>query len=161
MEATLTKTETLSVGDPAPDFTLHDQDNQPVTLSTFRGKKNVVLVFHPLAFTSICSIQMPGYSKERQTFDGFDAQVLGVSVDSVPVHRAWADHLGGIDYPLLADFWPHGEGARRYGILRPDGLSERATFVIDKQGIVRGIEIHEFGVLPDHDKMMATLRELA
>ena len=161
MEATLTRTETLGVGDTAPDFTLRDQDNNPVTLSSFRGVKNVVLVFHPLAFTSVCAIQMPGYNKDRQTFDGLEAQVLGVSVDSVPVHRAWAEHLGGIDYPLLADFWPHGDLARRYGVLRPDGISERATFVIDKQGIIRSIEIHEFGVLPDHDKTLAVLRSLA
>jgi peroxiredoxin len=160
METTLDRTETLKVGDTAPDFTLRDQDGEPVTLSSFQGRKNVVLVFHPLAFTSICSTQMPGYNKELQTFEGLDAQVLGLSVDSTPAHRAWAEMLGGIDYPMLADFYPHGEVAKNYGILRPEGVSERATFVIDKQGIVRSIEIHDIGALPDHDKLLETLRSL-
>ena len=160
MESTLASTETLKVGDTAPDFNLRDQDGNPVTLSGFRGKKNVVLVFHPLAFTSICSTQMPGYNKELQTFEGLDTQVLGLSVDSSPAHRAWAEMLGGIDYPMLADFYPHGEVSRKYGILRPEGISERATFVIDKQGIVRGIEVHDIGTLPDHQKLLETLRSI-
>lgn len=157
---TMARTATLKVGDQAPDFTLPDQYDAPVTLSSYRGKKNVVLVFHPLAFTSICSVQMPGYSKERQTFDGLEAQVLGISVDSVPAHRAWADQLGGIDYPMLADFFPHGEVSKKYGILRSEGYSERATFVIDKQGILRYIEIHEMGRLPDHDRLLEALKGL-
>lgn len=160
MHATLQKTATLKVGDRAPDFTLADQDNQKVTLSSFRGKKHVVLVFHPLAFTSVCAIQMPGYSKERQTFDGLEAQVLGISVDSVPAHKAWAEQLGGIDFPLLADFYPHGEVAGKYGILRPEGVSERATFVVDKQGIIRSIDIHEIGKVPDNRLVVEFLRTL-
>ena len=160
MQVATAQTATLKVGDKAPDFTLTDHLDQAVTLSSFRGKKHVVLIFHPLAFTSICSVQMPGYSRERQTFDGLDAQVLGLSVDSVPAHKAWADQLGGIDYPMLADFFPHGEVAKKYGILRPEGYSERATFVIDKQGIVRHIEVHEIGKLPDHAKIVEFLRDL-
>jgi len=160
MQVATAQTATLKVGDKAPDFTLTDHQNQPVTLSSFQGKKNVVLIFHPLAFTSICSVQMPGYSRERQTFEGLEAQVLGLSVDSVPAHKAWADQLGGIDYPMLADFFPHGEVAKKYGILRPEGYSERATFVIDKQGIIRHIEVHEIGKLPDHAKIVEFLRGL-
>lgn len=160
METTLDRTETLKVGDTAPDFTLRDQDGNSVSLSDYQGKKNVVLVFHPLAFTSICSTQMPGYNKELQTFEGLDTQVLGLSVDSSPAHRAWAEMLGGIDYPMLADFYPHGEVARKYGILRPEGISERATFVIAKDGKVRSIEVHDIGTLPDHQKMLETLRSI-
>lgn len=160
METTLDRTETLKVGDSAPDFTLRDQDGNSVSLSDFQGKKNVVLVFHPLAFTSICSTQMPGYNKELQTFEGLETQVLGLSVDSSPAHRAWAEMLGGIDYPMLADFYPHGEVARNYGILRPEGISERATFVIDKEGKVRSIEVHDIGTLPDHQKMLEILRSI-
>ena len=152
------RTATLKVGDTAPDFTLPDQNGTKVTLSSFRGKKNVVLVFHPLAFTSVCTVQMPGYSKERQSFEGLDAQVLGLSVDSAPVHKAWAEHLGGIEYPLLADFWPHGEVAKKYGILRSEGYSERATFVIDKNGILRHIEVHEIGTVPDRAKLIEILK---
>lgn len=160
MQSTMDRTETLKVGDTAPDFTLKDQDGHDVSLASFRGRKNVVLIFHPLAFTSICSVQMPGYNKELQTFEGLDTQVLGLSVDSSPAHRAWAEMLGGIDYPMLADFYPHGEVAKKYGVLLPEGISERATIVIDKQGIVRGIEVHEMGTLPDHDKLLETLRSL-
>lgn len=160
MQTTLDRTETLKVGDVAPDFTLKDQDGNDVTLSQFRGKKNVVLIFHPLAFTSICSTQMPGYNKELQTFEGLDTQVLGLSVDSSPAHRAWAEMLGGIDYPMLADFHPHGAVSKSYGILRPEGFSERATIVIDKAGIVRAIEVHDIGILPDHDKLLEALRSI-
>ncbi|MBI4364638.1 MAG: peroxiredoxin [Candidatus Latescibacteria bacterium] len=154
-------TATLKIGESAPDFTLTDHNGNKVTLSSFRGKKHVVLVFHPLAFTSVCAVQMPGYSKERQSFEGLEAQVLGISVDSVPTHKAWAEQLGGIDYPLLADFWPHGDVAKKYGILRPEGYSERATFVIDKKGIVRRIEVHEIGKVPDRGKLVAFLNTLA
>ena len=160
MEAMMNRTAKPKVGELAPDFTLTDQNGKKVTLSSFRGTKNVVLVFHPLAFTSVCAIQMPGYNQERQSFDGLDAQVLGMSVDSVPTHKAWAEHLGGIDYPLLADFWPHGEVAKKYGILRPEGYSERATFVIDKRGIIRDIEIHEIGTIPDRAKLLVLLKTL-
>lgn len=160
MEATMAQTATVKVGDKAPDFTLADQNNNKVTLSSFFGQKNVVLIFHPLAFTSVCATQMPGYSKERQTFDGLNTQVLGVSVDSVPAHRAWAEQLGGIDYPMLADFYPHGEVAKKYGILRAEGYSERATFVIDMKGVIRSIEIHEIGTLPDQAKLIQVLKGL-
>ncbi|HYQ88574.1 MAG TPA: peroxiredoxin [Candidatus Binatia bacterium] len=161
MESTmLDRTATLKSGDQAPDFTLADQNGAKVTLSSFRGLKNVVLVFHPLAFTSVCAIQMPGYSKERQSFDGLETQVLGISVDSVPTHKAWVDHLGGIEYPILADFWPHGGVAKDYGVLRSEGYSERATFVIDKKGIIRHIEVHEIGKVPDRAKLLEILKTL-
>ncbi len=161
METTsMDRTSTVKTGDKAPDFTLVDQNGEKVTLSSFAGKKNVVLIFHPLAFTSVCAIQIPGYSKERQSFEGLDTQVLWLSVDSVPTHKAWVDHLGGIEYPILADFWPHGEVAKKYGVLRPEGYSERATFVIDKQGIVRHIEVHEIGKVPDRVKLLEILRTL-
>lgn len=160
MQTTMDRTETLKVGDTAPDFTLQDQDGRTVSLSAFRGTKNVVLIFHPLAFTSICNTQMPGYNKELQTFEGLETQVLGLSVDSSPAHRAWAEMLGGIDYPMLADFYPHGEVAKKYGVLRPEGVSERATIVIDKKGIVRSIEVHDMGTLPDQEKLMQTLRAI-
>jgi len=154
------RTAILKVGDKAPDFTLTDQNGNKVTLSSFAGKKNVVLVFHPLAFTSVCAVQMPGYSKERQSFEGLDTQVLGLSVDSVPTHKAWAEHIGGVEYPLLADFWPHGEVAKKYGILRNEGYSERATFVVDKKGILRHIEVHEIGKVPDRAKLLEILKTL-
>jgi peroxiredoxin len=161
MEATLDRTSTLKVGDRAPDFTLQDQNGNPVTLSDYLGKKIVVLVFHPLAFTSVCDVQMPGYNQERQSFNGLNAQVFAVSVDSVPAHRAWAQMLGGIDYPMLADFWPHGEVSRRYGVFLDTGVSARATFVIDTQGIIRSIEVHEMGKVPDRQKLIEYLKTVS
>jgi peroxiredoxin len=160
MEATLDRTSTLKVGDKAPDFTLKDQNGNPVALSDYLGKKNVVIAFHPLAFTSVCDVQMPGYNQERQSFNGLNAQVFAISVDSVPAHRAWAEVLGGIDYPMLADFWPHGEVAQKYGVLLDSGVSARATFVVDTQGIIRMIEVHEMGKVPDRQKLIEFLKTL-
>jgi len=89
-----------------------------------------------------------------------DALVLGVSVDSVPSLKAWAESLGGIHYPLLSDFYPHGEIATRYGVLRTDGRSERALFIIDKQGVVRYVDIHDIDLQPDNDVLLAELRHI-
>lgn len=88
------------------------------------------------------------------------AQVLGLSVDSTDCLRAWANSLGGIDYPLLSDFYPHGEVAQRYGVLLPDGRSARAIFVIDKQGIVRYVDVHEIGNQPDNEVLFSELAKL-
>ena len=161
MEAILDRTSTLKVGDKAPDFTLKDQNGNPVTLSDYVGKKNVVLVFHPLAFTSVCDVQMPGYNQERQSFNGLNTQVFAISVDSAPAHHAWAEKLGGIDYPMLADFWPHGEVAQKYGVFLDTGVSARATFVIDTQGVIRMIEVHEMGKVPDRQKVIELLKTLS
>ena len=159
MNATMTATSPIPVGTKAPDFTLRDQFGKDVTLSSFQGKRNVVLVFYPLSFTSVCSVQMPAYSKEKPRFEENDAQVLGISVDSSPVHRAFAESVG-VDYPLLADFYPHGAVAAAYGVLRPDGTAERATFVIDKAGVVRFAEVHELGRVPDRGPALEVLKAL-
>jgi len=160
MTETKTETSPLRVGDVAPDFTLLDQAGAEVTLSSFRGKKNVVLVFYPASFTSICSVQMPGYNQTQQRWEDQEAQVLGISVDSVPVHKAFAEYIGGIDYPLLADFYPHGAVAQAYGVFRPHGVAERATIVIDKRGIVRHVEVHPMGGVPDRTPAIAALRAI-
>lgn len=94
------------------------------------------------------------------SFVGLNTQVLGISVDHVPCLKVWANHLGGISYPLCSDFWPHGEVARCYGVLRPDGCSERALFVIDREGILRYIDIHNFDQQPDNDELRAVLRQI-
>jgi peroxiredoxin len=161
MEATLTSTPTLKVGDKAPDFTLQDQTGKDITLSSYVGRKNVVLVFYPLSFTSVCDVQMPGYNKEQQTFNGLNAQVFAISVDSAPVHKIWAEQLGGIEYPLLADFWPHGEVAKRYGVLLESGVAARATFIIDTTGTIRYIELHEMGKVPDRNKIIEFLKSMS
>jgi peroxiredoxin (alkyl hydroperoxide reductase subunit C) len=160
MNATMTQRASIKAGDIAPDFTLKDESGRDVTLSSFRGKLNVVLVFYPLSFTSLCSVQMPGYSKEKPRYEENDAQILGISVDSAPVHKAFAESVG-VDYPLLADFYPHGAVAAAYGVLRPEGVAERATFVIDKMGIVRHAEIHDIARVPDRTKALEALKSIA
>lgn len=128
---------TVEIGDTAPDFTLRDQSGADVTLSSWRGRKTVVLVFYPLTFTSTCQGELSAIRDELPRFQNDDVQVLAVSVDSAASHRVWAREEG-FDFPLLADFWPHGEVARRYGVFNEvTGYAVRGTFVIDKDGVVR------------------------
>jgi peroxiredoxin len=127
----------IEVGDTAPDFELKDQHGTPVRLSSFRGEKTVVLVFYPLAFSGICTSELCSIRDELPTLGGDDAQVVAVSVDSVYAHRAWAEQEN-YSFPLLSDFWPHGDVAKTYGIFNEGaGLATRATFIIDKTGVVR------------------------
>ncbi len=127
----------VEVGDEAPDFELKDQHGAPVKLSSFRGQKNVVLVFYPLAFSGVCSGEMCAMRDDFPEVTGDDVALLTVSVDSTYSHRVWADqeHFG---FELLSDFWPHGEVAKAYGVFDENkGFSIRGTFIIDKNGVVR------------------------
>jgi peroxiredoxin len=125
------------VGTEAPDFTLRDQNNQEVKLSEFRGRRNVVVVFYPLTFTGVCQGELCSIRDDLESFQNDDAQVLAVSVDSPYAHKVWADQQG-YEFPLLADFWPHGAVAKAYGVLdEAKGIATRGTFVIDKEGVVR------------------------
>ncbi len=127
----------LTVGEEAPDFQLYDQSRRPVSLSDYRGRKNVVLVFYPFAFTSVCGGELCAIRDNVGDLQNDDVQVLTVSVDSVQVHRAWAQQQG-FDYPLLADFWPHGAVAKTYGVFSEEiGAALRGTFIIDRDGVVR------------------------
>jgi peroxiredoxin len=126
----------LPIGTPAPDFTLADANAKPVSLSDFRGK-NVVLVFYPLDWSPACSDQLSLYQSELPDFDKQDAVVIGVSVDSLYSHGAWAA-VRSITFPLLADFHPKGEVSKLYNVMRQtEGFSERALYIIDRQGIIR------------------------
>ncbi|WP_019631182.1 peroxiredoxin [Actinomadura atramentaria] len=128
---------TVNVGDTAPDFELNDQHGTPVRLSGFRGDKTVVLVFYPLAFSGVCTGELCAIRDELPTLGGDDVQVLAVSVDSMFALRAWSDQEK-YQFPLLSDFWPHGETARRYGVFNEDkGIATRGTFIIDTEGVVR------------------------
>ena len=127
----------IDVRTEAPDFTLRDQNNDEVRLSQFRGHRNVLLVFFPLAFTPICHGELCDVRDNLSDFLNGEAQLLTVSVAPPPVHKAWAD-LEGFKFPLLADFWPHGAVARRYGVFNEEaGIANRGTFLIDRDGIVR------------------------
>jgi arsenate reductase-like glutaredoxin family protein len=103
---------------------------------------------------------MPSYELDLYKFGGYNTQVLGISVDHVPCLKAWAESLGGISYPLLSDFWPHGAVAEKYGAFRSDGKSERALFIIDKQGIVQYVDIHDIDDQPDNKEVFKVLRQL-
>ena len=103
---------------------------------------------------------MPSYEEDLSEFERYDAQVLGVSVDNVPTNEAWAKSMGGLSYPLCSDFWPHGKTAVDYGLLRKEGLSERAVFVIDKRGKVAYVDIHDITEQPPTDKIFAALKKL-
>ena len=132
----------VKIGDPAPDFTLPSVSGGKVTLSQYRGQKNVVISFVPAAWTPVCSDQWPGYNIAKELFDMNDAVLLGITVDNIPTLYAWTKQMGKLWFPVLSDFWPHGEVAARYGVLRSDGVSERALVYVDKKGIIRDIGLH-------------------
>ena len=139
----------VKIGDPAPDFTLPSVSGEKVSLSQYRGKKNVVLSFVPAAWTPVCSDQWPGYNIVREMFDMNDAVLLGITVDNIPTLYAWTKQMGKLWFPVLSDFWPHGEVAARYGVLRSEGVSERALFYIDKKGIIRDLQVSDINKRPD------------
>lgn len=150
----------IKVGDLAPDFTLDSHLDKKVILSEYRGK-TTVLVFFPQAFTPVWTAQIPSYEAEYALFTELDVQVLGISVDHVPVLKAWAESLGGITYPLISDFWPHGEIARQYGAFREDeGRSERAIFIIDKFGVIQYADIHDIDEQPDNEVLFNEIRRI-
>jgi peroxiredoxin len=127
----------IEVGDAAPDFELKDQHGTPVKLSDFKGEKTVVLVFYPFAFSGICTTELCTIRDELPTLGGDDVQVLAVSIDSIFTLRVFAEKEG-YEFPLLSDFWPHGEVAKAYGTFNEDlGAAKRGTYIIDKDGVVR------------------------
>jgi peroxiredoxin len=152
----------LKAGDEAPDFELRSHRGGTVKLSSFRGKKNVVLAFHPLAFTPVCANQMSGYQTDLSRFEAAGAVVLGVSIDAQPAKAAWATSLGSLSYDLLSDFHPHGHVADQYGVFRPkEGFSERAVFVIDRDGKIAWSRVYDIPQLPGPDELFAALENLA
>ena len=127
----------LAVGTPAPDFLLRDQFGQDVSLSSYRGRKAVVIVFYPYAFSGVCTGEMAAIRDRLAEFMTFDTEVLAISCDPVYALRAFADQ-DGLNFPLLSDFWPHGEVTRAYGVFdEKKGCPERSSYVIDRDGIVR------------------------
>jgi mycoredoxin-dependent peroxiredoxin len=151
----------LRVGEPAPDFTLVDQYGVDVTLSAVRGLKNAVVVFYPAAFSGICRGELREIRDGLEDFQDDDIQVFTISCDSMYTLRAWADAEGHF-FPLLSDFWPHGEVARRYGVLDDeDGFALRGTFLVDCSGRIVWSEVREIGQGRDfaaYRQALATLR---
>jgi peroxiredoxin len=139
----------LPVGSTAPDFTLHDQNRQPVTLSDFRGSKDVLLVFFPLAFTGICQGELDGVRDRLPDFENDDRAVLAISVGPAPTHKVWATQSGFL-FPVLSDFWQHGAVSQAYGVFNDAaGVSNRGTFVIDRSGTIRFAEMKQPGEARD------------
>jgi len=150
----------VKVGEYAPDFMLPVVSGEKISLSQYRGKKNVVLSFVPAAWTPVCSDQWPGYNIVKDIFDRHDAILLGITVDNIPTLFAWTNQMGALWFPVLSDFWPHGAVAGRYGVLRSDGTSERALFVIDKKGIIRYIHVNDINKRPRLENLVKELRGL-
>lgn len=148
----------IEVGTQAPDFTLNDYNNQQVTLSAFRGDKPVLLVFYPFAFSGVCQGEL---CQLRDEFGEYESvQVLGVSVDTPFSLKAWAEQQN-YQFPLLSDFWPHGEVAKAYGVFNEEkGLALRGTFLIDPQGVVRFAEVNQPGEPRDQEAWKKAVSEL-
>ncbi len=150
----------VKVGELAPDFTLPSVGGDKISLSQFRGKKNVVISFVPAAWTPVCSDQWPGYNIVEDMFDENDAVLLGITVDNIPTLYAWTKQMGKLWFPVLSDFWPHGAVADKYGVLRSDGVSERALIFIDKKGIIRDIQVSDINKRPDLEACAITLDKM-
>lgn len=149
----------IKVGDKVPDFTLKDQEGNPVSLASFRGKK-VLLSFHPLAWTPLCAEQMKNLDTRYDEFEALSVVPLGLSVDTVPSKKAWAEALGIKKLPLLSDFWPHGAVAESMGLFRSlNGFSQRANVLVDEEGKVLWLKVYDIRTLPDLDEVFEVLKK--
>jgi peroxiredoxin len=144
----------IKVGEIAPDFNLKDQNGKTVKLSSFKGKK-VLLSFRPLAWTPVCHDQMRALDEAYKKFEKQNAVAFGIGVDSQFSNKAWADSMSLKNTRLLADFWPHGEVSRAYGLFREqDGFSERANVVLDENQKVVFVKVYPLAELPDVDEVI-------
>ena len=149
----------FNAGDKAPDFSLNDQDSKEFKLSDFK-EKNVLLSFHPLAWTGVCAKQMKSLESNFEEFEKLNTITVGINVDTIPSKKAWADSLGLKHIRILSDFWPHGKVAKIYGLFRDvEGFSERANILIYENQEIEFIRIYELGELPDIKEILTFLRE--
>jgi len=147
----------LKIGDAAPEFSLVNQHKVEVNLKALMGKR-VLLSFHPLAWTKICEIQMRTLEAKNEELKALNAIALGISVDSQPCKKEWAKYMNIEKTDLLADFWPHGEVARKYDIfIEKHGISGRANFIIDEEGKIVFIKIYELSEVPDIEEIIRFL----
>ena len=152
----------LKPGHMAPDFELRSHRGGTVKLSDFRGKKNVVVAFHPLAFTPVCATQMRSYESDLRRFESADTAVLGVSIDPQPSKTAWARELGITSFDLLSDNYPYGDTARKFGVFREgDGITERSIFVIDKKGRITWSKTYAIPEQPPNQELFDALATLS
>jgi peroxiredoxin len=150
----------IDVGQTAPDFTLDSQHGEPITLSAYRSRKNVVLIFFPWAFSGICTGELCELRDRLEAFENDDTVTLAVSCDPKFALRVFAER-DGYTFPLLTDHWPHGEVTRKYDIFNDElGVAYRGTFIIDKAGVVRYAVVNGIGEPRDpaeYEKVLATL----
>lgn len=151
--------EKIGIGSSAPDFVLKDHKGKEFKLSDYRGKK-VLLSFHPLAWTSVCAKQMQSLEENFERFEKLNAVAVGLSIDTTFSKHAWAKELGIEKTPLLADFWPHGDVAKKYNIFREkDGFSERANIIIDEEGKIIFYKIYDIPQLPDIEEVISAMEK--
>jgi len=147
-----------NVGEKIDNFTLPDQDENEVSLKDFKGKK-VLLSFHPLAWTGVCTKQMEALDNNYSTFDENNTVPLGLSVDPVPSKKAWAEDMGLKDLKILADFWPHGDLAKDLGIfIEESGISARVNILLDEEGKVKWFKVYDIPQLPDIDEVLEEVK---
>jgi peroxiredoxin len=150
----------VAAGETAPDFTLKDQEGKDFKLSEQKGKK-VLLSFHPLAWTGVCTAQMKALEANFKAISALATVPVGLSVDPVPSKKAWADSMGLKQLRILSDFWPHGAVAKLYGLFRErGGTSERANVIIDEKGKVAWVKVYEISTLPDINEVIGVLKKL-
>jgi peroxiredoxin len=146
------------VGEKAPEFTLKNQHGKDVSLSSLKGKK-VLLSFHPLAWTPVCDIQMRSLEVKHDALAKLNTVPMGISVDSVPCKKAWADYLKLEKTEILADFWLHGDMAKKYDLFdEAAGISGRANFLIDEKGFIEWIKVYEKPEIPDIEEILRYLK---
>ncbi|MEY4496884.1 MAG: hypothetical protein RLZZ364_189 [Actinomycetota bacterium] len=151
---------TLTIGSVAPDFELSDQHGAKVSLSSFKGKKNVVLLFYPFSFTGTCTGELCAMRDDLSSFQNDNVELLAISCDSMFTQRVFAEKEG-YNFPVLADFWPHGAVAQAYGIFdEARGCALRGTFVIDKEGVIRWQIVNGLGDARSNDEYKAALAAL-
>ncbi len=149
----------IKIGDKAPDFTLKNQNNKDVSLSSLKGKK-VLLSFHPLAWTSVCAIQMKILELKHDEMEKLNTIALGMSVDNAYCKLEWARSLCIEKTDLLADFWPHGEIAKKYSLfLENAGISGRANILVDEKGNIEWIKVYEMSEVPDIEEIIRYLKK--
>ncbi len=147
-------------GDKARNFSIEDQNEKMFTLSDFRGKR-VLLSFHPLAWTSVCSAQMKSLEENKSVFDELKTIAVGISVDTTPSKKAWAASLNIKNTRLLSDFWPHGKVAKLYGLFRKDyGVSARANIIVDENQKAAFSKVYKMGELPDIKEISEYLKKM-
>ena len=153
-------TERINIGNMSRNFSVKDQNGTNFNLSDYLGKR-VLLSFHPLAWTSVCSAQMKSLEENQKSFNFLNTLAVGVSVDSVPCKKAWADSLGITNTALLSDFWPHGAVAMLHGIFRDkDGFSERANILVNENGKIVFARVYEIRQLPDINEIIGVIKNL-